>query len=122
MKGPYRSSEAQFFSRAHVLRRKPRRATRPSLPRLGLAMLCLGWGGIALADQTITVDGTGSGRTYEGIGAVSGGGATSVLLRDYIEPQRSQILDYLFKPNFGAGLQELTSRSAATATRPKARS
>ncbi|MGO9290377.1 MAG: hypothetical protein ACLQIJ_16715 [Polyangia bacterium] len=32
--------------------------------------------GGALA-QTIAIDGTGSGRTYEGIGAVSGGGGTS---------------------------------------------
>jgi galactosylceramidase len=62
--------------------------------------------GGALA-QTIAIDGTGSGRTYEGIGAVSGGGGTSPLLMDYVEPQRSQILDYLFKPNYGAGLQEL---------------
>ena len=63
--------------------------------------------GEALAQQTIAINGTGTGRTYEGIGAVSGGGATSVLLRDYVEPQRSQILDYLFKPNFGAAMQEL---------------
>lgn len=31
--------------------------------------------------------------------------ATSKLLINYPEPQRSQILDYLFKPNFGACLQ-----------------
>ena len=31
-------------------------------------------------------------------------GASSRLLYDYPEPQRGQILDYLFKPNFGAGL------------------
>jgi galactosylceramidase len=57
--------------------------------------------------QTITIDGTGAGLTFDGIGAVTGGGGTSVLLRDYVEPQRSQILDFLFKPNYGAGLQEL---------------
>ena len=57
--------------------------------------------------QTITIDGAGSGRTYDGIGAVTGGGGTSPLLRDYVEPQRTQILDYLFKPNYGASLQEL---------------
>ena len=57
--------------------------------------------------QTITIDGSGAGRTYDGIGAVSGGGATSPLLRDYVEPQRTQILDYLFKPNYGAAMQEL---------------
>jgi galactosylceramidase len=64
-------------------------------------------GANALADQTITIDGTGAGRTYDGIGAVSGGGATSPLLRDYVEPQRTQILDYLFKPNYGAAMQEV---------------
>jgi galactosylceramidase len=52
-------------------------------------------------------DSQGPGRTFHGIGGLSGGGATSVLLRDYPEPQRSQILDYLFKPNFGASLQIL---------------
>jgi len=42
----------------------------------------------------------------EGIGRVSAG-ASSRLLIDYPEPQRGQILDYLFKPNYGAGLQHL---------------
>jgi len=37
----------------------------------------------------------------------SGGGGTSPLLMDYVEPQRTQILDYLFKPDYGANLQEL---------------
>ncbi|KAM4690299.1 galactocerebrosidase isoform 1-T1 [Rhinophrynus dorsalis] len=41
---------------------------------------------------------------FDGIGAISGGGATSRLLVNYPEPYRSQILDYLFKPNFGASL------------------
>lgn len=43
---------------------------------------------------------------FDGIGAVSAG-ATSRLLIDYPEPYRSQILDFLFKPNYGAGLQHL---------------
>ncbi|KAK6174546.1 hypothetical protein SNE40_017799 [Patella caerulea] len=47
----------------------------------------------------------GYGRTFDGIGAISGGGATSKLLINYPTEQRSQILDYLFKPNFGASLQ-----------------
>jgi hypothetical protein len=64
-------------------------------------------GSSAFAAQTVTVSGADTGSVYEGIGAVSGGGATSVLLHDYVEPQRSEILDYLFKPNFGAGIQEL---------------
>ncbi|KAK6174549.1 hypothetical protein SNE40_017800 [Patella caerulea] len=46
----------------------------------------------------------GYGRTFTGIGAISGGGATSKLLRNYPLQQRSEILDYLFKPNFGASL------------------
>jgi galactosylceramidase len=74
---------------------------------IGLAAWCLGGSPYARADQTISVDGSGAGRTYDGIGAVSGGGGTSPLLMDYVEPQRTQILDYLFKPNYGAGLQEL---------------
>jgi hypothetical protein len=50
---------------------------------------------------------TGMGGTFDGIGAISGGGATSRLLPDYPEAQRSQILDYLFTPSFGAALQVL---------------
>ncbi len=49
----------------------------------------------------------GYGKTFDGIGGLSGGGATSKLLVNYPEPQRTQILDYLFKPNFGASLQIL---------------
>ncbi len=52
-------------------------------------------------------DSPGYGRTFDGIGGLSGGGATSKLLVNYPEPQRSQILDYLFKPIFGASLQIL---------------
>lgn len=46
------------------------------------------------------------GRTYEGIGALSAGASTR-LLPDYPEPYRSQILDYLFKPRYGASLNHL---------------
>ncbi|XP_043328642.1 galactocerebrosidase isoform X2 [Cervus canadensis] len=52
-------------------------------------------------------DSDGLGREFDGIGAVSGGGATSRLLVNYPEPYRSEILDYLFKPNFGASLHIL---------------
>src|SRR5689334_11966650 len=51
---------------------------------------------------TVTINGTSAGRTLDGIGAISGGGGNSRLLFDYPEPQRSQILDYLFKPGYGA--------------------
>jgi hypothetical protein len=54
----------------------------------------------------IRVSGQDTGRIFEGIGAVSAG-ASSRLLVDYPEPYRGQILDYLFKPNYGASLQHL---------------
>ena len=61
----------------------------------------------AATTTAITIDGTKGGRTFDGIGAISGGGGNSSLLADYPEPQRSQILDYLFKPGYGAALQIL---------------
>ncbi|KAH3705349.1 galactocerebrosidase-like isoform X1 [Dreissena polymorpha] len=45
-------------------------------------------------------------RRFLGIGGLSAG-ATSKLLMNYPEEQRNQILDYLFKPGFGASLQML---------------
>jgi galactosylceramidase len=84
-----------------------RRSIARSLCALTGALASLLAGRDARAQQTVTISTTDTGSTYAGIGAVSGGGATSVLLHDYVEPQRSQILDYLFKPSFGAGIQEL---------------
>lgn len=55
----------------------------------------------------ITINGTKAGLTFDGIGAISGGGGNSRLLIDYPEPQRTQVLDYLFKPGYGAALQIL---------------
>lgn len=54
----------------------------------------------------ITIDGASPGRVFDGIGALSAG-ASSRLLIDYAEPYRRQILDYLFKPDYGASLQHL---------------
>jgi hypothetical protein len=62
----------------------------------------------AYADvQTIALDGRAPGTRFDGIGVVDGGGATSVLLKDYPEPQRSQILDLMYKPKFGASVSAL---------------
>ncbi len=61
----------------------------------------------AAAADSITINGTGTGRVFDGIGAISGGGGNSRLLIDYPEPYRGQILDYLFKPGYGASLQIL---------------
>lgn len=57
--------------------------------------------------QSLHIDGVKPGRTFEGIGLVNGGGATSVLLKDYPEPQRSQILDLVYKPKFGASVSTI---------------
>jgi O-glycosyl hydrolase len=61
----------------------------------------------AAATTTIAVNGGSAGRTFDGVGAISGGGGNSRLLIDYPPAQRSQILDYLFKPNYGAAVQLL---------------
>ena len=62
----------------------------------------------AMVDETtnsvIPINAGDGGRVFDGIGALSAG-ASSRLLIDYPEPQRGEILDYLFKPNFGAALQ-----------------
>uniref|UniRef100_A0A452J2J4 Galactocerebrosidase n=1 Tax=Gopherus agassizii TaxID=38772 RepID=A0A452J2J4_9SAUR len=94
----------------------PRRAGAPCGRALlwGWALLGCAWGprppGAAaapfLAGYALD-DSGGLGREFDGIGAVSGGGATSRLLVNYPEPYRSQILDYLFMPNFGASLHIL---------------
>jgi glycosyl hydrolase family 59/glycosyl hydrolase family 59 (putative galactocerebrosidase) len=60
-----------------------------------------------IGSTAVTIDGRQGGRTFDGVGAISGGGGNSRLLVDYPEPQRSQILDYLFKPGYGAALQIL---------------
>ncbi len=59
----------------------------------------------------ITINGHRAGPVFVGVGAISGGSANSRLLIDYYEThhaaQAQQILDYLFKPHFGASLQIL---------------
>src|SRR5262249_7306408 len=89
--------------------RIPRRAALATLSSLALSAAAL----VAVpsaahaATTSIAVDGTSGGRTFDGIGAISGGGGNSRLLTDYPEPERDQILDYLFKPGYGADLQIL---------------
>ena len=45
-------------------------------------------------------------RVFDGHGGLSAGGSSRLLI-DYPEPQRSEILDYLFLPKFGASLAVL---------------
>jgi galactosylceramidase len=58
------------------------------------------------AQSTIMLNVNDKGRVFEGIGAVSAG-ASSRNLVDYPEKQRAEVLDFLFKPKFGAGFQHL---------------
>ena len=55
----------------------------------------------------IRLDSAGGGRVFDAVGAISGGGGNSRLLIDYPPEQRDRILDYLFKPGYGASLQIL---------------
>ena len=61
----------------------------------------------AVYDGHYPVSSTELGRPFDGIGGLSGGGATSRLLPSYSSPYLSQVLDYLFLPGFGASLQVL---------------
>ena len=75
----------------------------PSSPAVLLAVLAAGSFAAAAraAPVTIALDGATALHRFDGIGALSAG-ASSRLLVDYPEPQRSEILDYLFTPGFGA--------------------
>jgi galactosylceramidase len=106
MKTPGKNPHSVLQSSGHCRHSfggKSRAAKRAAL----LCCLATGLLSPALADQTIDLKGNAGGRRFDGIGAVSGGGATSVLLKDYPEPQRSQVLDLLFKPKFGASMSAL---------------
>jgi len=61
----------------------------------------------AQTTTSISVNGASAGLTFGGIGAISGGGGNSRLLTDYPAAEQQQILDYLFKPDYGASLQIL---------------
>ena len=61
----------------------------------------------AQAAASITINGSSGGRSFDGVGAISGGGGNSRLLIDYPDTQRTQILDYLFKPGYGAAMRLL---------------
>jgi len=72
---------------------------------MGIAVAMVAAAAYAQSTQVL-LDGNSPGRIFDGLGAASAG-ASSRLLIDYPEPQRSQILDYLFKPGYGAALQHL---------------
>jgi hypothetical protein len=79
----------------------------PWLIATAILALLTGAALFAQSPQTeVELDGQSPGQVFDGIGAVSAG-ASSRLLVDYPEPYRRQILDYLFKPDYGASLQHL---------------
>lgn len=57
--------------------------------------------------RSIRLDGNTGGKRFDGIELINGGEATSVLLKDYPEPQRGQILNLVYKPKFGASVSAL---------------
>ncbi len=74
-----------------------------------LVMVCVLCGGVftvAFGATNIVLDAGSTGRTFEGIGALSAG-ASSRLLADYPKRQKKEILNLLFKPNYGAALHHL---------------
>ena len=72
-----------------------------------LALLCCA-SAVSLAQvQEIRVGSDLAGKRFDGIGAVNGGGATSVLLKDYPRQQYSQMMDLVFKPMFGASVSAI---------------
>jgi Glycosyl hydrolase family 59 len=81
----------------------------------GLAWLTSPLGGAAAAaakqallpTTRIAVAAGDGSRVYDGVGAILGGGGNARYLMDYPARQRDQILDYLFKPGYGASLQLL---------------
>lgn len=61
--------------------------------------------GAAPAATVVSIDSADSGRTFDGVGALSA--SSSRLLYDYPEPERSRLLDEMFKPDYGMSLQIL---------------
>jgi O-glycosyl hydrolase len=56
------------------------------------------------ASNSYTIQPSIADRVFDGIG---GDVDSAILLHGYPEPQRSQILDYMFKPNYGEAIQVL---------------
>jgi Glycosyl hydrolase family 59 len=82
-------------------------AAGPAAGVSGTARVAGAAGARALPVTRITVNTGGGDRVYDGVGAVLGGGGNARYLEDYPARQRDQILDYLFKPGYGAALQIL---------------
>ncbi|XP_062513660.1 galactocerebrosidase-like isoform X2 [Corticium candelabrum] len=75
-------------------------------PRAKTVLFFFAFAVVFASGQYVLDDSVGLGRKFDGIGGLSAG-ASSRLLSNYPQEQLGQILDYLFKPNFGAALQIL---------------
>lgn len=73
---------------------------------LGATFLVLGQKKEHSAHYSVDINLNDRGKVFEGIGALSAGASTR-LLKDYPAEQQKMILDYLFKPFFGASLHHL---------------
>ncbi len=82
-------------------------ATTTTMTALAVLVLV---GCARLSQAAITLDLNTASHVYDGHGALSAG-ASSRLLYDYPKQQRSDILDLLFKPNFGANIHHIKVRS-----------
>ena len=69
--------------------------------------MALALAGSAAAQDVVTLSVGRTDRVFDGIGAVNGGGATAVLLKDYPRHQRDEILDMVFRPEFGASVSTM---------------
>jgi galactosylceramidase len=88
------------------------------MPRLYVCTVAAAAAAAAMAPAAGTAAGAGAaatrysvgaalGPTFDGVGAISGGGATSRFIPEYDAATRATILDFLFKPSFGMALQWL---------------
>ena len=77
---------------------------KPSTPRLHFLLAAFSLFSSFSSAISIQIDGTAAHHSWDGFGGLSAG-ASSRLLRDYPQTQRSDILDLLYKPSHGAGLK-----------------
>jgi hypothetical protein len=70
---------------------------------MGMLLFLLALATSSAAAAPIPLSGDAPYQIYDGHGGLSAG-ASSRLLVDYEEPYRSDILDFLYKPGFGANL------------------
>jgi hypothetical protein len=84
----------------------PARAAPGQAARAGAARAAISRPALARVTR-IRVAARGGNRVYDGVGAILGGGGNARYLMNYPPRQRTQILDYLFKPGYGAALQVL---------------